>query len=278
MAASVVIAGAWDFAAHGTATFTVTDSGGAHAPLSFSSGYYDHGIAYNAGAYPPTLLPFSTALQTSLNALGARTYTVSFDATTGRYTITVDSGTFSIACNTAALRIIGSTVSPAASTLTAWTSDVIPYYVIVPAKPGLTRYIAPTKATDAVKSRVSSSGQTYRVGPTAIMRSMQWEHEFEPKERVDADYLAGVGGGTHLYTWEQLWSDYGLAKLPIGIQIGYAGSSLTEYMGFSLAQSTYDASVYRRRAPSDDVRFTIMVKANLWTTTTSNAFARFFDS
>ncbi|WP_196299687.1 hypothetical protein, partial [Streptococcus pneumoniae] len=76
-------------------SMTVTDSGGAHAALTFTTQKCEHGaIITDAGAGTPALANFATTLQTALNAMGARTYTVLFAR--GVYTITVDSGTFSV--------------------------------------------------------------------------------------------------------------------------------------------------------------------------------------
>lgn len=278
MTASVYYSGAWNFATYGTATFTVTDGGGAHAAISYSSGYYDHGgLCVGAGVATPSISTFSTSLQSALTALsGSQVYTVTLNPLTG-YTISVDTGTFSIALNAAAAKLLG--VGYASSTInstgTTWAGTSLPWFLLVPAKPGLTNYIPPFRQGDAIKERVPSSGPPYRLSPTSIPQLASWEHHFEPKARVDHTYnVLEYETITQLYSWEQMWTDYGLATLPIAMNVVYATTSVDETMAFSLLQPTYDQTVYQRMRPNDDARFKVMVKARLWPTSTANAYAR----
>lgn len=279
----VLVAGAWNFTTLGTASLTVTDGGGLHGALSFTTGYYEHklGIIASSGTINPTCANFGTALEVALNLLaGTQVYTVTQSGTTGRYTIAVDTGTFSIAVNAVAAKLLGAFIGSGTinSTGTSWTGTYVPWSMIIPAKPGLFAYIPPFRQGDAIKERVTSGGDVKRLGPTSVPRLASWQHQFEPKERVDRDWLDAIGfaASTQLYTWEDLWTDYGLGNLPLGMLVSWQtdAADIVEYMTYRLLQATYDDTVSRRRAPNDDSRFHITVKARLWPTTTAGRYAR----
>lgn len=275
--------GAWDFADFGSCTYTLTDSAGAHAPFVFSSGQYEHDdMIVRAGVLSPGLNSFATAFRNALNAASpTRSYTVTWSPSTGRYTITVNTGTFSIACSggtrAASAALLGG-VTVLASTGTSYTSEYLPWTVIVPRSPGLARYVQPMRASEAVKQRISAGGTPYRMKPTLVPRLASWQHVYEPKYMVDRDAYGSTGETlTHLYTWEDLWTDYQLAKLPIGIEVSTSTGSY-ETMAFSLDNPDYDESVIKRRAPNDDGRFSVSVRARLWLGNTSSGLARTFNA
>lgn len=280
-----LIAGAWDFASYGTSSFTFTDSGGSHSPAAFSTGTYEHGtppgIVGDSGVSGYTA--FGPALQTAMQAVagGGRTITVTYSF--GKYTIAIDSGTFSLNFSgsgtpgTLMRRLLGFTGDKSGST--SYTSDAYPWFVIKPSIAGLTNYIPPSRAEGSTKEAVTASGQVYRLAPTSVPRLAMWEHRFEPKERVDRDYHNTVASAssTHLYDWEQLWDDYGQATLPLGIYIRDTNGNYEE-MSFVLAQADYGRSVIKRNQPNDDQRFTVFVQARLWPGSTANKFGRSFNA
>lgn len=282
-----LIAGAWDFATYGTCSFQFTDSGGAHSPASFSSGTYEHGtVGYGSFCTRAGLTgynTFGTSLQSAMQAVagGGRTITVTFAA--GKYTVAIDSGTFSLnfsgsgAAGTLMRKLLG--FSGDKTGATSYTSDFYPWFVIKPTVAGLTNYIQPTRQEGVIKGTVTASGQPYRLAPTSIVRNAMWEHRFEPKERVDRDHHNAVASATstHLYDWEQLWDDYGQGVQPIGMRIDDALGNW-ELMAFALVQPEYGRSVVKRNQPNDDLRYTILVQAMLWPTATANVFARTFNA
>lgn len=289
MSAAVLIAAAWNQATYGTIACRLTDDVVTGVALSLpSTGIFEHaasgytGACAGAGA-SPTVTAFGGVIEAALNAASpTRLYIVSFDA--GLYTITEDGGhTFSLAftgsgaAGTRLQKLLGFVGDPHSET--TYTSTMVPWFAIVPAKPGLVNYIQPKRMAGVTKSAQNDAGSPpYRLRPTSIPRLCSWEHHFEPKERVDADYLAlsaVAAASTHYYSWERLWTDYGLAQVPIGMRVEFADGTI-ERLAFSLVTPEYDDSVCKRRASSDDVRFIITVKAQLWNTATADVFARSF--
>lgn len=279
MTARCILAAAFDFATIGSAAYTLTDSAGAHPTFTFSSGVYEHGsICSDAGVASPSISSFVTAFVAALNAASpTKTYSGSWSTTTGLYTISVNSGTFSIATSGVdAYHLLGASGSPFASTGTTYTSPLVPKFAILPAKPGLTAYLQPTRATGYTKERKTSAGSVRRSKPTSIGREASWEHHFEPKYMVDRDAYF-TASATQIYTWEDLWDDYGLAKVPIGMRVEDVAGNY-EQLAFSLIEPDYSAGVVKRRAPSDDARFVVSVKARLWRAATANTYARSFNA
>jgi hypothetical protein len=278
----VYIAGAWDFATYGTCTLLLTDDIVTNAPVTFSAGKYEpSNYCVNAGVSSPSISSFCTTLATALTAASpTRTYDVTFD--NGRYTITTDEGvtfalTFTGAAGTRFYKLLGYNPSVTHSA-TTYTSTLIPWFVIVPTKPGVTLYKQPQRASGATAEKISDAGFPYRLGKTSTPRFASWEHHFEPKERVDADWLASTAGtaaSTHYYSWEQLWADYKLAQMPIGMYLEGADGNY-EKLAFSLRTADYDDSVVQRLGNRDD-KFTVIVRASLWPTATADKFARSFN-
>lgn len=280
MASSVVLCAAFDCSAIGTCTYTLTDSAGAHAPFNLSAaGIREPGaLINNAGAKAPTPESLIDYFVAQLNAASPTVgYTGFWSSFTGKYTIVAGSGTFSIACSgTGPAAAMFGESSSLASSGTTWTSSYVPKYVIVPARPGVSVYVQPKRVANATKERVTQSGRHGAQRHTTVPRIASWEHRFEPKYMVDDDARGGtLDTITQLYSWESLWSDHGLGRLPIGICINDGVNY--ETFAFSLIDRDYSESVVKRRAPNDDGRFTITVRARLWPTSTANRDARAFN-
>lgn len=280
----VTLCGSWDFAEFGACTYTLTDSAGAHAPFTFSSGTYEpHDLIVRAGVLSPGLNSFATAFRNALNAASpTKTYSVEWDQGTGRYKIGVNSGTFSIVASGGSSRVdpynLLGNIGAIVSTGDSWTSILLPWFVIKPSRPGLTAYVQPLAAADSIKKRVSAGGTAYHMAPSMVPRMASWRHQFEPKYMVDRDAFGATGETlTHFYTWEDLWQDFRLAKMPIGIEVGSDAGSY-ENLAFALDNPDYDDTTVKRRAPNDDGRFTISIRARLWLGNTRSGFARTFNA
>lgn len=281
MAASVVIAGAWDFSTYGACTATVAwDGGVSTANITFSSGSYEPGtICVDAGVASPALSSFATAFGAALAAAAPLLgFGCTWSTTTGRYTITNGGDAFDLTFSGAAgarMRALLGLSTDIVAAADSVTGDMVPWYVIVPAIAGLTADSGVTRRSGVSKTATNANGGRYVLRPTSIPRVRSWEHHFEPKERVDADYLAVVATSSHYYSWEQLWTDYGTAMLPIGMQVVDSAGNI-ETTAFSLDTPEYDRSVKTRMRPNDDVRWKIHVDATLWPGASANSYARAF--
>ena len=139
----------WDAAltADGVGLSLQLDStaGGPYAVV-ISTGTFAHiDLTATAAGLDGAYDDFATALKTALDATAdTSTYTVSFSTTTGLYTITRDAGgtftlTFAATDTAIAMRRVLGLSATTASTAAVITSDVRPYYWIVPALPGVGR-------------------------------------------------------------------------------------------------------------------------------------------
>lgn len=282
MTASVVLCGAVDMSTLGTCTYTLTDSTGTKAPFDLpTTGYKEPGtLIANAGVTSPSLGSLVGYLVGVMNAISpTKTYTGSWSQFTGKYTISVNSGTFSLACSGAgpSAALFGEATSISSGAGSTWTSTYVPKYVIVPKYPGLYNYIPPLRVSGATKERVTSSGKFGAQRPTTVPRVARWDHQFEPKYMVDNDASGSTPETqTNLYTWESLWTDYGLGRMPLGICIADSAGNYEQF-AFSLMDRDFSEAVVKRRASNDDARFTVSVKARLWPTATANVSARAFN-
>lgn len=122
----------WDFARITTGTLVLNDAGPeTDTAVSFTSGVYTHYVFY----YGETATLFENALATALNAatgVGAGTYTVAFNSTTLKYTISNDTANFSMtftgAAGTVMQRILGFSGNKTGAA--TYTSDDQVYYAI----------------------------------------------------------------------------------------------------------------------------------------------------
>jgi hypothetical protein len=271
------IAGAFDIATYGSVSMDFSDTAGSHSITPFTTGKYEHEVfCINAGVTSPALTLFATALAAAMNAASpTQNYDVEFSE--GRYTISVDSGAWAPSFTGAAgLRMKALLGMNVISPGTSITSSTDAWFWLTPAKPGPVNYKPPAREPGQVKeAKPDDGGAPYRNRSTAIARLASWEHHYEPKLRVDRDYNVGASGTG--YTWEDLWDDYGLAQMPIGVYIEGADGNY-ELMAVSLETAEYDASVYQRMRPIDDDRFKITVMARLWRASGTDTWARAFNA
>lgn len=175
------IAAGWNFANTGTLTITVTDGGGTNA-VNFTSGEYSHITLQDAVSYYSSesrFGAFATALQTALNALpGTQVYTVTFNATTGYYTVSVNTGTFSATLNAVARQILGFSGNwPAASTTV--TGTVRPYYLLYAAY-GARSLLREYEGSGIVESQIVGN-RAYGIAESDMATYEDWTLEYETK-------------------------------------------------------------------------------------------------
>lgn len=197
----------WDFAKVGTMTFTVTDGGGAHAATAFSAGTYAHP---SVSSVVTTHTQFAATLKTTLDALaGTQVYTVTFSATTGFYTISVDTGTFAIAFADAFSRNMLGFSGNIAATASATSTEIAKYGIIasVGARTSISNvYQMPGRT----KVAVADDGSVYHSTPTTTPRLLDWKQVFETKAKTFAEFAAAPNNTdwrtlfSHLATGEHL--------------------------------------------------------------------------
>ncbi|HEX2675190.1 MAG TPA: hypothetical protein VHM19_01085, partial [Polyangiales bacterium] len=130
---------AWDVARIGTLQVKVTDS--ATFEVSITTGTYAHATLASVDA---SYTDFATALAAALNTgtAGARVYSVSYNGASGFYTVSATGGNFSLSFTTTTSsdagirmrRLLG--MSGNRSSAATYSSQVRPYYVLLPAIAG----------------------------------------------------------------------------------------------------------------------------------------------
>jgi hypothetical protein len=145
---------------------------------------------------------FAAALQAACVAAGKASATVSYSTTTHAYTLSNGGGSFAISfpgtsAGSVMAQILGFT---AGATATSHTSTVRPYYVVVPAIDGRSRYTG-LRHEQRTTRRQADDGRGYAVGPSVPVVVGQWEHWHEPLAAV-FNYAATSAVP---WTWEALW-------------------------------------------------------------------------
>lgn len=195
----------------GTATITWSGTG-----VSVSSGRYAH---VSMTSIESTCTAFATSLQAALVTAGFASATVSYSTTTHRYTLSNGGGSFAIAfpgttAGTLMKRILGFSTG---ATATSHTSDVRPYYVIVPALDARSAYTGLAHAERSVRKE-SDDGRGYVARPSSPVVQAQWEHQHEPLAAVHS-YAATSAVP---WTWQHLWEHAGPWQefIAIGLESG----------------------------------------------------------
>ncbi len=209
-----------DLSRYGQCDLTTTDGSGGPFTAVFSAGLYMHpdvgttlthpsstGITTVSVTNPYTQL--AGALQTGLNASGTgRTYTVTWSATTCRYTITVNTGTFTLtwsSANQVRMRnLLGFTGSSTVSSGTSATSTLCPRFAIEPAIPYMQNWSDFVAQPDRVKRSQTDGGAIVPIRPNLIPYRTTWEHAFE----TDAQAMRWrqAVADAPLWTWSELWT------------------------------------------------------------------------
>lgn len=281
-----LVTGVWDGAVVGGLSLSFTDSAGAHGPITVaSSGYVEHGgsdtngICGLAGVDNITISRLGSLLKTAMEAASpTKTYTWTFDKSTGKYTVSVNSGTLAISWGSVA-GYVGwfNGVSGSSS----YTSEQIPYRAIKPYIGGVTNDTNVFAESGQIKTARSGAAGIYRLAPATKSWMRSWEHHFETKAAVDLDYWSAtfVSGSTPRWTWEHVWQDYALAKLPLGCHVQFADGNWEDW-AFTLEQPEYSNAVKKRWRANDDSRHTIRIDARLWpsTSTANGEYSRTFNA
>lgn len=273
MAASVIYCGGFDLATYGSVSINWTDASGAHV-LPGSVGKFTIGAAgltmytaTSAASIAEYAHDFVAELVAGMDALTAQTVTGSFSPVTGLVTLACTGGLFTLsfvgAPGARMKALLGFT--GAITGATSYTGPSHPYFCIRPNKPCVSGSVPPVKQSGRTNVKQTSDASRYRLAPITIPQVASWRHDFEPKAMVDRVWFdAGHSSDAALnvYTWEDLWDDYGDQRNPI-FAIWYYDNGTIEYLAFDLTNDVYDRATHDRMFPKDDLRFKVMIAASL---------------
>lgn len=265
MTTYVTYCGAFDSADYGSCDIAWTDAAGAHT-VTLTPGTYvagSHAVAMSISG----IGDFIATLVAQMDAATAQSVSGSFSETTGLITLTCTGGTFTLSFPGAAgvrmKALLG--FNGAITGLTSYTGSNHPLYVLKPYLPCVTAYGGPAKESGRSTTKSTSDGSMYTLKPATIRRLASWRHDFEPKGMVDRDVFENVSNANTLlnvYTWEDLWDDYGDHRLPI-FAIFTADDASVETICFDLATDDFDKTTHAQMSPRDDVRWKVMIAASI---------------
>lgn len=192
-----------------SASMTATVAGSA---ATIASGYYmpamqtslvypTPGVAYAGAAYTN----FTTAVKTAFDAATSTTFTVTFDTTTGLYTIS-RATTFTLSFSTAAdLRLraaLGFTGNKSGAN--TYTSDVVPAYVCRSEILGRSNVMGQVEPDDIAEEVVSDGGEAFVITRKTGEFIMTWQQTMEPRSAVYewAAYKANSNSSIP-WSWQQ---------------------------------------------------------------------------
>ena len=190
----------WDFAQIGTMQFDFTDTSGTYAANTFTSGVYAH-VDYSTVV--STVSPFAAALKALMDAAG-RTFTVTYTAATRMYTITVDSGAWSLAnMNAVTQHVLGFTSASASSTGSPGviTSTCAAYYAIAGTE-GAQTEVAEYEPGDLADVAEGDDGSSAMVARSAAPVYYDATIPFEPKAIVYTHHVAAANP----WTWQMFFA------------------------------------------------------------------------
>lgn len=186
----------WDTADIGTFSVVIGGTVGS-GTATVAAGTYAHtDLSSVTGA--STYTAFATAVQAALNAVVAG-WTVSYSTSTYAYTIshaTAFTLTWTGTGGTNLQRALGFSANVGSGT--SATSDVRPYYVIVPAISARSQVSDVYEPDDIVSEAVSDGGTSFAIAKDTTETWSDWEQTMESKEAV----LARAALATVPWTWE----------------------------------------------------------------------------
>ena len=216
---------AWDFARVGTHQVKVTDS--ATFEVSITSGTYAHITLVSVDT---SCTDFAAALQSALNTgtAGARTYAVSWSSTTG-YTITATGGNFSLSFTTTTSADAGTRMrhllgmSGNRSGAATYSSQVRPYYFVIPAIAGRSDVSDDYEPDGIVQEAIADDGTAYDIAVSTAEKRIDWMQVGDQDSPGTAYTAFGLGTPVHKrfitnpipWTWEHSWEHHRTGFDPI---------------------------------------------------------------
>lgn len=276
MTRKTTVSQGFDLARYGSVSLEWTDSSGTYS-VTMSTGRFAH-IDTSASLLHPSTTPlvavavanpylwFADELQTAMNASGtARTFAVVWLPTTNRYTISVDSGTVSVAWSGAAQvrmrNLLG--FSGALSAAASHTSTLCPRFSIEPSIAYMTGWIDFVAQPDRVAMGQTDGGGLTTLRPNLIPFRTAWSHEYEPIDQVHRHSQAVAD--SPLWTWSDMWME-GAGHGEWVFFCEYAASphpALDRRFAFQIYNANFDDSTVRQTSKSLRDYFTIKIDALL---------------
>ena len=221
--------------------------------VTVSTGHYCH---VDLTSVLTTCTSFASGLQAALIAAGFANASVSYDTADHTYLLSNGGGSFTIAfpgttAGTNMKQVLGFS---AGATATSHTSDVRPYYTIVTAHDGRSRYTGLRREQSTIR-KVADDGWSYALGPTTVPMGGQWEHWHEPLAAV-YDYAAEASAP---WTWQALWDHAGGWQEPVFVHL-----PTTDPEGdgvWLLRRPDFDDSTHERQFPDGDFAWKIRIDA-----------------
>lgn len=182
-------------------SMTCTIAGNA---ATVGTGTYAHQtMAGCASAQASGYTAFAAAVKTALDTAGGGPYTVTYSASTHLYTISRAAVNFTLdfsggAANTRLAHALGFTSASHSGAIT-YTSDVRPYYVMVPtelARSAMLPFVY--EPNDIVQEAVSDGGTSYAVAKNTTELWADWTQTMEAKAACFDIYLASSAP----WTWQ----------------------------------------------------------------------------
>ncbi len=195
----------WDFESIGAFSITMTDPGGGPVAVSIPTGRYSHrdlSSVLGTGLYTG----FAAALQAAIIAHPTlqNDYSVSWNESTGAYTILKAVGVFTLAnpSGTVAGRILGRTSGAVA--VNQVTSQVRAYYSIG-SRLRKSRVSPVRNPPGLMRGGFTMGGAAFGIRPLGGIRQQEFTVPLEPKSRVYIDSLVAA----EPWTWEHFWAHVG---------------------------------------------------------------------
>lgn len=193
-------------------TLTLTENVGSPATVTMSSGTYAHETMASYSAVSG-YTAFSAALKTALDAASpnTRTYTVTYSTSTGKYTIGVSAGTFSLTFSTHSTagtnfrNMLG--FSGDTSLGSSDTSDYKCYYVIHSGSGGKTEASDDYEPEGYVTGAVSDSGISYGTASTLAPTHNDWQQVAETKAATFSRSAATATPWTYEHFFKHVRAD-----------------------------------------------------------------------
>jgi hypothetical protein len=157
----------------------VTDAGGGPTTVTMATGVHTH---TDISSVDSDFSVFATAFKTALDAAMAGTHTITWNGTTG-YAVVSDSATFELDFSSAGTQgtqlrqLLGFSGDLTGST--AYSSDVRPYYLIIPIIQGRTRYKLAQETPEVVNEKVADDGSRVFIAKTTADKVGEWMHVAE---------------------------------------------------------------------------------------------------
>lgn len=146
-------------------------------------------------------------------------FTVSFSATTGKYTISHSTLDFTMVFTVNSSRILGFSETQSGSD--SYTSDRIPYFCIAPQLGHLSTVSDEYDMFAGNSLAISDGGYSVGMSRTVPLSGFDWVQQFEPKERVFTRHSSAEEYWKYQMLWDYCGTVYPIVVCNDEIRTGY---------------------------------------------------------